>query len=400
MFTSGILSVILIAQPAPLPKLVGMLSVTSGKVRLERSGRDPEWAGKYVRVRIGDTLTVVEKPTATLRIDLSRETFRLPEKGSWLVQERSLKVLEGAAPTLIHREAGRRQAPGAKPPTMAGRIRGGEGAVGPLGAVAANPVTITWTRAAGAKKAQVDLLDSAGKKTWSKDAGSAVSMALPSGPLKPGMWFQVRVVQSGAGNPSVASTWIRVLPAPEKSALEGSERSLRAALAEDSVALGEALGELWASAGMVSKLPEALKLVFAGAEWEKNPEALWRLGVWLEAAGFTGAARTEYERAWAAGGRDPELKESIERLGGNAELEDWEKLAAERDRLMAEGKLKEALSIAEQVVGKLRSEDKGAAVLGKELTFLGYVLLSLEESMRAEKVADEAYALLKSADWR
>ena len=67
---------------------------------------------------------------------------------------------------------------------------------------------------------------------------------------------------------------------------------------------------------------------------------------------------------------------------------------------MAEGKLKEALSIAEQVVGKLRSEDKGAAVLGKELTFLGYVLLSLEESMRAEKVADEAYALLKSADWR
>ena len=152
MLSQGLLLVVLLSQPASLPKLVGTLSVAEGKVRLERTGRDPQWAGRYVRLRVGDKITVVEKPKATLRMDLSRETFRLPEKGAWQVEERSLKVLEGAALVLLHREKPIRQTPGAKPPTMAGRIRGDDSSVKPVGAIVSGPITVTWNPAAGVTK--------------------------------------------------------------------------------------------------------------------------------------------------------------------------------------------------------------------------------------------------------
>ncbi|HRF60175.1 MAG TPA: CHAT domain-containing tetratricopeptide repeat protein [Fimbriimonadaceae bacterium] len=360
MLSQGLLLVVLLSQPASLPKLVGTLSVAEGKVRLERTGRDPQWAGRYVRLRVGDKITVVEKPKATLRMDLSRETFRLPEKGAWQVEERSLKVLEGAALVLLHREKPIRQTPGAKPPTMAGRIRGDDSSVKPVGAIVSGPITVTWNPAAGVTKTVVELLDGAGKKLWSKRAGKDPSLGLPGDKVKPGVWVQVRVTQSGAGSPSVGSTWVRLMSPAERSALEAAEKDLRGVLADDPVALGLALGDVWASAGLVSRLQDALAVMFPEFVARPNPSSGvkqdWhgKHGEWLEVAGFPGLALAEFERAWKAGGRVEELKLAIERLGGKAEPEEWERLAAERDRLMAERKFAEALPVARKVVEILR----------------------------------------------
>jgi len=167
------------------------------------------------------------------------------------------------------------------------------------------------------------------------------------------VWLQVRVTQSGGGVSASTSTWVRLLPVAERQPMEGEEKALRSALADEPVALGLALGDLWASVGLVSRLPKALELAFPAFIARPKPESEvvrawhWKHGEWLETAGFGRLARAEYERAWKAGERAAELKSSVERLGGKPEIEEWEQLAAERDRLMGERKYAEALPVAQ-----------------------------------------------------
>ena len=389
------------AQSAPLPKLVGTLSVAKGNIQLERAGREPQLAGKYVRLRVGDKVIALDKPVAWLMLDMDHQMYRLPDKGSWLVGDRSLKLLEGASPLLVRRGSPLRAAPGGLPPTaMAGIIRGGGIAVLPTGAVLDAPIRLTWTRASGSSGATVELMDDSGKKVWSKSDAASNEVVLPFDKTSAGAWMQARVIQSGGGNVTSASTWVRLLPPDDKQALVKAERELRVQLADSPPALGLALGDLWATAGLVSALPKALDMVYPEYSAQpRSPETErarhWKHGEWLEAAGFPGDARDEYEEAWQSGERSPDLKEAIERLGGKAEPSDLEMAIGERDRLTKLRNYKEALPWAQKVVNILRTEEPDSLALSRGMTELGLDSYFLSDRVDAEKAWIGSLAILE-----
>lgn len=404
MLIQSLVLVCLGLQAQPLPKLVGTLSVTEGKVRFERAGRDPDWAGKYVRLRVGDKLTIVEKPRATLSLDATREVWRLPEKGAWEVQEKTVKSLDGQSLVLVRRGAPLRQLPGKPPAKLAGEIRGDDTAISPIGAVTNTPIVISWNRAPGASKASLDLLDSRGKKLWSKTGLTVTSFALPVDKTKAGTWLQVRLVQSGGGKVTSTSTWVRLLPPVEAKALSAGEKELRAQFDPDSPALGLALGDLWASAGLVSQLCRALEMVWPEYIARPRPQQEvirawhWKYGEWLETAGFAALARKEYEAAWEAGERAGELKSAIERLGGKAEVEEWEKLAADQSNLLAQEKVAEALPLGRRIAVTLRTARPNSVELGIALHRLGDLLERTGQVNEAEKALAEAQVILEQVE--
>lgn len=324
MLTQALLLTALTAQSAPLPKLVGTLSVADGKIRVERAGRDPVMAGRYFRLRLGDRLTIVERPTATASLDATREMWRFPARGSWEVQERALRSLGGEAMILVRRSEASQEGTGRPMGKLAGVIRGDIPVVRPFGAVTTDTVEVSFDRAVGASRAMVDLLDAEGAKLWSQAGVTGTTVTLPADKTRPGVWYQVRVVQTGGGKVVSSSAWVVILTPTERKDLASAESEVRLQLAKEPQALGLALGELWSGYSLVSRLPEALALVFpeyGGPNRTSDDEKAypWQQGEWLEKAGFPNLAREAYEKAWQAGERAPELKAAIERLGGKAD---------------------------------------------------------------------------------
>ena len=393
MIAHSLLSVVLLFHPVQLPKLVGTLSVSSGKVRLERNGTDPQWAGRYSRLRIGDKLTVVEMPKATLRMDLTRETFRLPEKGIWQIQERTVKTLEGAAPILLYREKAMRSAAGVKPPTLAGRIRGGDAAVSPFGSVISGPITVTWNQTFGATRVKLELLDGQAKAFWSSEVSNKASYTLPTNVLKPGKWIQVRVTQIASSTPIVSSSWLRILTQAERQSIESSEKEIKSRLASDAFALGMALGDLYASFSLVSRFENAIAISFPDAQGVHEIEATINFGRWLEIAGFTGIARTRYEQAWAAGERDDELKDAIERVGGIPKFEEWDRLLVELRDLREIEMFADAIVMADKLIKILRNHKKLDAELALAICLKTHFQLQIGAKEFNEDALREAEAI-------
>ncbi len=311
----------LAAQPAALPPLVGTLSVQSGVVRFERPGKDPMLAPRAARLRVGDRLTVVESGRATVVLDAAREVWALPDAGAFVVELAALKRLGEAKPVLVRRIAAPKGGLGKPPAPLGGVIRGGDPQILPFGAVMRAPIEVTWVRAPGATKTTVEVLDAKGKRLWTQKVASGTALVLPAKLTKPGSWVKVQVLQSGPSSVS-ASAWVCVMTPEQRGAVEAEEKALRVALADDQVALGFALRGLWAEARMGSRLIDALQMAYPALIAAPMPSAeviaasKWQHGQWLEKAGFAAEARAAYERAWEKGGREPELKAAIERLGG------------------------------------------------------------------------------------
>lgn len=318
MLASSLILAVVGAQAAPLPALVGTLSVTGGKVRLERAGAAPRMAGSYVRLRLGDRLTVVESPRATIRFDASRDIWRLPERGSYEVRANALRMISGSAPLLVRRGFSPARTANRPPRPMAGVVRGDDMAVQPQGASLELPINLSWTRAPGATRANIQVSSSSGTRLWQGQT-AATQLTLPAEATPAGEWTLVQISQSGGGRAVAGSAWIRLVDQDERKILEERESDLRSRLADDSVTLGLALGDLWASSGLLSKLPAALAMAFPSDKEAplESPGWHWQHGEWLEVAGFPALAREAYQRAWGAGERSDDLRQAISRTGGS-----------------------------------------------------------------------------------
>ncbi len=374
---------------SPLPRPVATLTVTTGNVKIERKvGAPPIASQKQIRLRNGDKVIIVEKGRMTVILDKSGATWRLPDKGQFEATEGALQGLNGAKAVLVQQGRTVARRPLVPSTVVTDKIRAGQVSIEPFGGIEQGPVIVRWTKVPGAGKTTVEILDSKDKSLWKFAApNGATQVTLPAGAPKPGTWARIRVSQ-----PEATSTWVYVLTKQEQTEVSAAERDLRTTLKEDPQALGLALGNLWAEFRLASKLPLALKMAFDDLE---SSDAQWRTGEWLEQAGFPSLARTAYEAAWKAGERDGLLKESIERLGGKADVPQWEAAAGERDLLMAAGKLKEALPLGQEVVGLLRKAKPGSLQLGQALTSAGEIHERLGHLDEADLVLGEALAVLE-----
>lgn len=338
------------------------------------------------RLRVGDKLTVVKAGQITVQLTSAREVWSLPAEGSFLVEHKALKSLTKFQPKLVRRIAApKKSQPAPNSQYMAGVIRGKGVVIRPFGAVTNSPVSLSWTKVPGTQRTTVFVRGPQNKILQpERDLGAANSVTLDAKATPVGVWVQVEIKQVNASPSStvISRTHLRVMPSSEVQQVADEEKALFSALQSDPVALVMALGELWAGFGMASKLEEAAKLAYP----TDDAGARFQLAVWLEQCGFAGRARSEYERAWSLGNRDADLKVAIERLGGKAEIPEWENLAAERDLLMQEEKWQEALPLARKVVDIFRKEKPGSFELAYALDTLArtsYFLSDLKDSQMA-----------------
>ena len=374
---------------SPLPRPVATLTITTGSVKIERKvGVPPKSDSKIIRLRNGDRVTVVEKGRMTVILDKTGATWRLPDSGQFQAKDGVFQGLHGAKAQLVQQGKTVTRRPLAPSTVITDKIRAGQVKLEPFGGIEQGPVVVKWTKVPGAGKTWVEILDAKDRVLGRFDPIKGVSqVTLPAGVPKPGTWARIRVSQ-----PDTTSTWVYVLTNEEQTEVSAAERELRTTLKEDPQALGLALGNLWAEFRLASKLPTALKMAF---EDPATGDAQWRFGEWLEQAGFPALARTAYEAAWKAGERDGLLKESIERLGGKAEVPEWEKAAGERDQLIAAGKLKEALPVAERVVALLREGKPESLELALALRTIADMQADLKMYPESDKNFGEAIALFQ-----
>lgn len=374
---------------SPLPRPVATLTITTGSVKIERKvGAPPKSDSKNIRLRNGDRVTVVEKGRMTVFLDKTGATWRLPDSGQFEAKEGILQGLNGAKAVLVQQGKTVTRRPVAPSTVVTDKIRGGGIRIEPFGAVEKGPLVVQWTKMPGAGKATVEILDSKEKSLWKQVAEKGTQqVSIPAGIPKPGTWARIRVSQ-----PEVTSSWVYILTDQERTEVTAAETTIRASLKEDPQALGLALGNLWAEFRLASKLPIALKMVFDDPE---SGSAQWQLGEWLEQAGFPGLALAAYEAGWNAGERDGLLQESIQRLGGKAEVPEWETLAAERDQKIAEGNLKEALPLAERVVGLLQSAKPESRELALALRTTADMQSDLQMYAESDKNFGAAIALFQ-----
>ena len=374
---------------SPLPRPVATLTITTGSVKIERKvGVPPKSDSKIIRLRNGDRVTVVEKGRMTVILDKTGATWRLPDSGQFQAKDGVFQGLHGAKAQLVQQGKTVTRRPLAPSTVITDKIRAGQVKLEPFGGIEQGPVVVKWTKVPGAGKTWVEILDAKDRVLGRFDPIKGVSqVTLPAGVPKPGTWARIRVSQ-----PDTTSTWVYVLTNEEQTEVSAAERELRTTLKEDPQALGLALGNLWAEFRLASKLPTALKMAF---EDPATGDAQWRFGEWLEQAGFPALARTAYEAAWKAGERDGLLKESIERLGGKAEVPEWEKAAGERDQLIAAGKLKEARPVAERVVALLREGKPESLELALALRTIADMQADLKMYPESDKNFGEAIALFQ-----
>lgn len=301
--------------------LVGTLTVELGTAWLQRPGESSRPCRKREALRLGDVVRVAPSGRALLTLASTQEIWRIPAETSIRLEARAFQLQQGKAPTRIARLATLQTDPGKKlPPHLASIIRTQSDSLRPLGTQRQRPLVLTWSPEPWAQTTILELFSTQGALLWKRSLphGAPPSLTLPATHIREGVWYQVRLTQRGVRDASgitpeqIQEIPLRLLPTRQRQRLEAIEAPLRTQLAPEPSTRGLLLGDLYADYGLVSELPQALRLAF-GPERDGG-EAQWQLGRWLERAERRFEALAAYKRALERGIQSAELTQAIARL--------------------------------------------------------------------------------------